>query len=223
MILYPYLSCIPYLLESYCNLSNSTLSPKHCNSCACNKSHHFPFSLSTINSTASLQLVYTDLWTSPILSYDGYNYYVIFVDHISRHIWFHPLKQKSDTATIFPRYKALVEKYFKTPILHLYSDNGGEYEALKSYLSLKGIFHLTKPPHTPQYNELSERRHRQIVETGLAPLATCIRYFHLSHQSPLNNSSPYLTLFKQPPNYHKLRAFDYLCYSFGSNPMQNIN
>lgn len=38
----------------------------------------------------------------------------------------YPLKQKFDTAPIFTRFKALVEKFFQRPIIHLYSDNGGD-------------------------------------------------------------------------------------------------
>lgn len=53
----------------------------------------------------------------------------------------------------------------------LYSDNGGEYEALSSYLTIDGIFHLTTPPHTSEHNGYAERRHCHIVETGLSLLS----------------------------------------------------
>ncbi|OMO63086.1 Integrase, catalytic core [Corchorus capsularis] len=45
------------------------------------------------------------------------------------------------------------------------SDNGGEYESLSSLLASHGIKHLQTPPHTPQHNGVSERKHRHIVET----------------------------------------------------------
>ena len=98
-------------------------------------------------------------------SYDGFKYYLIFVNHFTKDIWLYPLKQKSDTKAIFIRYKSLVEKYFQLPIKVWYSDNEGEFEALKPYLSLKGITHLTTPPHTREHNGYSEKRHRHIVET----------------------------------------------------------
>ena len=71
---------------------------------------------------------------------------------------------------VFVRFKALVENQFKHRIVTLYSDNGGEYQALDNFLSTNGISHLTTPPHTPEHNGLSERRHRHIVETGLSLL-----------------------------------------------------
>ena len=148
----------------------SSMSTLDCTSCACNKSHQLPFSISTITFTAPLQYIYTDLWTSPIYSHDGYKYYVIFVDHYTKYTWLYPLKQKSETKNVFIRYKALVEKYFQLPLVTLYSDNGGEYETLKTYLAIDGISRLTTPPHTPQHNGYSERRHRHIVETFLSLL-----------------------------------------------------
>lgn len=101
------------------------------------------------------------------------------------------MKRKSDSLAIFTRFKSLVEKYFKTKIYQLFSDNGGEYLKLRPLLSACGITHLTSPPHTPQHNGYAERRHRHIVETGLALLshanipatflAICIHYSHLPH------------------------------------------
>jgi len=52
---------------------------------------------------------------------------------------------------VFRRYKAIVEKYFQHSIVSFYSDNGGEYIALKPFLSEHGISHLTSPPHMPEH------------------------------------------------------------------------
>ncbi|KAI4345931.1 hypothetical protein L6164_013016 [Bauhinia variegata] len=108
--------------------------------------------------------------TSPVISFDGYRYYVIFVDHYTKYVWLYPLRKKSETATVFICFKALVENFFQNKIKVLYSDNGGEYIALASFLATNGITHLTSPPHTPEHNGYSERRHRHIVETGLSLL-----------------------------------------------------
>lgn len=80
-------------------------------------------------------------------------------------MWFYTLKTKSDVKTIFPQFKALVENRFQSKIKTLYSDNGGEYVGLKSFLTQHGISHFTTAPNTPQQNSVSERRHRHLVET----------------------------------------------------------
>lgn len=132
------------------------------------KSHKLPFVESSLVSIAPLELIYSDVWTSPVFSIDGFKYYVVFIDHFSKYVWLYPLKHKSDVLSTFTAFKALVENYFKSKSVTLYSDNGGEYIALRSFLSSKGITYLTTPPHTPEHNGISERRHRHIVETSLA-------------------------------------------------------
>ena len=57
-----------------------------------------------------------------------------------------------------------MEKHFDTKILSSYTDGGGEYKSLDSYLSLHDIQHLSTPPYTPQQVALAKWRHRHIVE-----------------------------------------------------------
>lgn len=47
---------------------------------------------------------------------------------------------------------------------------GCEFETLTQFLALNGIRHFKTPPCTPQHNDIVERMHRIIVETGLALL-----------------------------------------------------
>lgn len=143
-----------------------------CSECLINKSHKLPFSQNSIVSTRPLEYIYSDLWTSPILSVDNYKYYLILIDHFTRYSWLYPLKRKSDVHTIFTVFKALVENRFQTRIGTLFSDNGGEFIALRKFLSDHRISHLTSPPHTPEHNGLAERKHRHIVETGLTLMST---------------------------------------------------
>ncbi|XP_010507459.1 PREDICTED: uncharacterized protein LOC104784086 [Camelina sativa] len=85
-----------------------------------------------------------------------------------------PFKLKSDVRATFQAFKALVENRFSTKISTLYSDNGGEFIALRSFLSSAGISHLTSPPHTAEHNGISERKHRHVVETGLTLLTHAV-------------------------------------------------
>ena len=104
------------------------------NSCHINKSHKLPFSTSTITSSFPLDVIYSDLWTFPVSSFDGCKYYVIFVDHYTKYIWFYPLSQKSDVQSTFSKFKSLVENYFSTTIKTLLTNGGGKYWAMHSYL-----------------------------------------------------------------------------------------
>ncbi|KAL6321050.1 hypothetical protein AAG906_012034 [Vitis piasezkii] len=133
---------------------------------------------------------------------------------------------KSEVKDVFIRFKAIVETHFQKKIHTLYSNNGGEYLALRTFLATHGITHLTTPPHTPEHNGYSERRHRHIVETGLTLLshaslsltfwthafATAVYLINRMPTPTLNLSSPYENIFGSPPNYSKLRIFGCLCY-----------
>ena len=142
-----------------------------CESCLCNKSQHLPFGDSTLESKGPLELVYIDVWGPyPVKSAEGFYYYIIFVDHFTKYVWLYPLRLKSNVFTIFGQYKTLVEKKFQRSILSFYSDGGGEYTALKDFLSTEGIQHLKTPLHTPQQNGAAERRHKHIVDIGLTLL-----------------------------------------------------
>ena len=155
-------------LTSSHQIKATTVSP--CASCECSKSHKLPFKRSTLISSRPLELIYTDVWgPSPVRSIDGF-LYLVLVDHFTKYIWLYPLKNKSDVSIIFPKFKALVEKFFNLPIVSVYSDNGGELIKLRTFLTTHGISHFTTPPHTPKHNAPAERRHRHIVETGRALL-----------------------------------------------------
>ena len=78
---------------------------------------------------------------------------------------------KTQCSWHFCCFKALVEKNFKAKIFTIYSDQGGEYQALKSVLALHDIFHFTTTPHTPKHNGYYECHHRHIVETNLSLIA----------------------------------------------------
>jgi hypothetical protein len=80
-----------------------------CDSCLMGKSKKLHFLPSNRLSTTILELVHTDLWTSPITSISGCKYYLIFVDDFSRYTWMYPLHNKSDTYTYFVKFKVLVE------------------------------------------------------------------------------------------------------------------
>lgn len=171
-----YSKCIP--LPSSMSLTSS-----------CNKSIKLSFSQSTLTSNAPLQLILSDVWSALLSSLNDCKYFVIFVDHFTKYIWLYPLQKKSGVSDIFVKFQTLVEKYFTCSITQLYTDNGGEFLALKPHLAKMGITHLTTPPHTPEHNDFVERRHRHIVEMGL----TLLRHTTLPISSGLKPFPPMFT------------------------------
>lgn len=97
---------------------------------------------------------------------DNKNYFVLFVDQYTHYCVVYLLAHKSDVFAAFKDYVAKCEARFNYKLVHLYSDNGGEYlsNEMKQYCVEKGItYHLTVP-RTPQQNGVSERMVRTITE-----------------------------------------------------------
>ncbi|KAL6324317.1 hypothetical protein AAG906_012563 [Vitis piasezkii] len=121
---------------------------------------------------------------------------------------------------------SMVEKYFKASLVTLYTDGGTEYKSLKSYFVSQSIQHQVSPPYTPEHVGSAERKHRHVVETGLAMLHKAslpLKYWshaflvaaYLINRLPtpvLKHQTPFESLFQQLPNYDKLRAFGCLCF-----------
>jgi hypothetical protein len=199
-----------------------------CVSCQLGKSKQQPFQASNHVSKQPLELIHSDVWTSPIQSVSGYKYHVIFVDDFSRFTWIYPLNNKSEVLEHFVKFKLLVENQFTSKIKQLQSDGGGEYNSLQfqSFLTKHGILHRKTCPRTSQQNGLAERKLRHILEIALTLLAhshLSIKYWvdaflmavYIINRLPtpvLQHHSPYFKLYNRDPNYQKLKMFGCLCY-----------
>jgi histone deacetylase 1/2 len=100
---------------------------------------------------------------------------------------------------------------------------GGEYHSLNT-----GINHRITCPYTHQQAGAIERRHRQIVEVGLALLAhsnlpqmfwedaflTAVFIINRLPTPILNHKSPYEMVHHQKPDYNFLRTFGCACWPY---------
>ncbi|KAL5570298.1 hypothetical protein UlMin_026873 [Ulmus minor] len=155
-----------------CNLPCSSNKTTVCSSCQLAKSHRLPLKLSSSHVSNPLELVYTDIWgPAPIKSTSGARYFILFVDDFSRFTWFYSLQTKDQALSVFKQFKILVENQFNTTIKCLQSDNGGEFRSFLPFLNQSGIIHRFSCPYTSSQNGRVERKHRHVVETGLALLA----------------------------------------------------
>lgn len=193
-----------------------------CSACQYGKSHKLPFKNSDSKASKPLELIHTDLWgPAPIPSKQGFRYYINFLDDFSRFSWVYPLKYKSEALAIFKQFKIMAEKQFDLPIKIIHSDSGGEFISFDPYLREQGIIHQLTCPHTYEQNGRVERKHRQIVESGLAMLAsakmplifwweafqTATYCINRLPSSPLKHKSPFETLFKKKPYYNSFHPF----------------
>jgi transposase InsO family protein len=201
----------------------------HCKHCLIGKMHKLPFEPSKFQSTQPLELVHSDVWgPAPITSFNGYRYYILFVDDYTRFSWLYLLKNKSDVFTTFKNFKATVEKQLSKQIQFLRTDCGGEYTSndFNAFCASNGITHHLSCPHTPQQNGIVERKHRHIVECALTLLShaslpivhwtyAITAAIHLINRLPtptLSHKSPWETLFHKTPDISHLRTFGCICF-----------
>lgn len=180
------------------------------------KSHQLPYKLSIHRTTAPLELIHSDVWGPAPVSVGGYKYYISFIDDFTKFTWLYLIKDRTEAQHIFCLFQAHVERLLNTKIKSVQSDWGGEYQKLHTqFFTSLGISHCVSCPHTHQQNGSDERKHRHIVETGLALLAHAsmpLRFWdeafltsaYLVNRLPtrvIDNLSPLERLFNVPPNY----------------------
>lgn len=75
-----------------------------------------PFSSSSTTSSKPLLFIHFDVWSSPIFSFSGYRYYVLFLDDFSCYCWVYPLFNKHEGFSVILQFKNKVENQFSKTI-----------------------------------------------------------------------------------------------------------
>lgn len=72
-------------------------------------------------------ILHVDLWTSPILSSSGHQFYILFLDEYSDFLWIFPLSNKSQVFEKFTLLSSQILTQFSQTIKCFQCDNGCEY------------------------------------------------------------------------------------------------
>ncbi|PKU66732.1 Retrovirus-related Pol polyprotein from transposon TNT 1-94 [Dendrobium catenatum] len=217
---------------------NISCSISKCVSCSSCKGHKIPFTKSCNRMKTPLALLHSDVWgPSPVMSNQGFRYYVTFIDDFSRYTWIFPIRNKSDVPHIFINFKIFIENQTDYKIKMLRTDGGTEYRnnTLNHFFESNGIQHQFSCPYTPEQNGVAERKHRHIIETTrtLLHLASVPQQFwpdaantavYLINRLPssnTNNRSPYQLLYKEWPSYSFLKTFGCECFPLSHPPLRH--
>jgi histone deacetylase 1/2 len=151
--------------DFHCNKST----PHRCQSCKLGKHVRLPFDSSITVSYFPFQLIHADVWTSPVLSFSGYKYYLVLLDDYTHYIWTFPMRHKSEVLPLLRDFHAYIGTQFGLRLLALQTDNGREFDstALRFFLSAHGVALRLSCPYTSQQNGKAER--------ALRTLNDCIR------------------------------------------------
>ncbi|KAK8635015.1 hypothetical protein V6N13_022893 [Hibiscus sabdariffa] len=96
----------------------------------------------------------------------GFQYFITFTDDFSRYGYIYLMRHKSEALERFKEFKNEVQNQHGKSIKALRSDRGGEYLShdFDELLKECGIVSQLTPPDTPQWNGVSERRNRTLLD-----------------------------------------------------------
>ena len=138
-----------------------------CESCLLGKMTKAPFAGHSERASDLLGLIHTDV-CGPISSIarGGYQYFINFTDDISRYGYIYLMRHKSESFEKFKLFKNEVQNHLGKNIKTLRFDRGGEYlsQNFDDHLKDCGIVSQLTPPGTPQWNGVSERRNRTLLD-----------------------------------------------------------
>ncbi|KAK9018707.1 hypothetical protein V6N11_033754 [Hibiscus sabdariffa] len=136
-------------------------------SCLLGKMTKAPFSGKGERASDLLGLIHSDV-CGPMNTQarGGYQYFITFTDDFSRYGYIYLMRHKSEALEKFKEFKNEVQNQHGKSIKALRSDRGGEYLSQDFYELLKecGIVSQLTPPGTPQWNGVSERRNRTLLD-----------------------------------------------------------
>jgi Reverse transcriptase (RNA-dependent DNA polymerase)/Integrase core domain/gag-polypeptide of LTR copia-type len=201
----------------------------NCDCCHFAKQHRLPFSEHLNKTNDIFDLVHSYTWgNAPVVSREGFRYFVTFIDDKSRTTWLYLLKSKREVISVFKEFYNMVRTQFNKAIKILRTDNGTEYtnHEFQNNLRELGIIHQTTCPRTPQQNGFAERKNRHLLEvtrsllfSGNLPklfwadaiLASCYLINRLPSKI-LDYKSPLEIVYKRDINLSHLRCFGCICY-----------
>lgn len=102
-----------------------------------------------------------------IVFYNGYQYFVFFINDFSRYFWICPIKHKSKVVGTFHSFHVIMERQLGHKLKYFQSSFGGEFQALSSYFLSHGIIHRRSCPHAHEQMVLSKGKSSTLLKAKL--------------------------------------------------------
>jgi len=191
-----------------------------------------------------LERVYSDLCYVSPESFGHGQYFIIFVDELTRYVWIYiiPNKTSSTILQVLKKWLALVQNQSGTTIINFRTDGGGEYtgdtlKTVSTFLDDNGITHEQTSAHSSSSNGVAERMNRTLmnmvrammIKSGLpAPfwaeaLHTAAKIRNRLPTSSLDrNISPHEAWFGVPPTIDHFRIFGCVAYGMILHPKSKV-
>lgn len=102
-----------------------------CHDCCTAKTHRLSFISSFSCTSLPLEIIHSYLWgPNPIVSHNGFRYYIIFIDDFLRYTWIYFLHSKDEVTNVFILFKSQIKNFLGHKIKILCTDGGMEYKPI---------------------------------------------------------------------------------------------
>jgi transposase InsO family protein len=110
----------------------------------------------------------------------GFQYFITFTDDFSRYGYIYLMRHKSEAFEKFKEFQNEVQNQLGKTIKALRLDRGGEYlsQEFGDHLKQFGIVSQLTPPGTPQWNGVSERRNKTLLDMVRSMMSQVIFHYH---------------------------------------------
>lgn len=192
--------------------------------------------MSTSVTFAPFDIIHSDLWTSPVLSVNGFRYYLVLLDDFTHFAWVYPLRYKSEVYQKFIEFNIFVKTQFQKNIKSFQTDMGREFnnQLFHNFCLRHGMQFRFSCPHTSSQNGKAERIIRTLnnitrsllTQASMPPsrwveAVLMATYLHnILPSKTLSLGTPTQALFLRNPTYDHLKVFGCLCYPNLSSTMK---
>lgn len=180
--------------------------------------------------TVPLELVHSDICGPlTVSSYDGFKYFITFIDDATRFTVVQLLRARSEAMTAFIGFKRGAEKQTGRWVKQFRSDGAAEYlsKDFNEYLRDEGIVRQTSAPYSQQQNGVSERYNRTVFEKARSMLMAAgldsgywsdavLTATHIQNRMPtsaLSGKTPFEAYFGHKPDVSHFRVFGCVAYA----------
>ena len=206
-------------------------SSSSCAVCARANIKRSPFPHKSLHpATRLLQRIHCDICGPLPPSFNGYRYFILFIDCYSRYISLYLIKSRDEAYLHFSTFRSLVENFSGQRITILRVDNAPELirGKLEEICKSSGITYEKTVPDTPNQNSVAERCNLTLASMARAMLfdAKLSDWYwpfavhaavHIKNRVPHSNLPPNKTPFEfwhhHKPNLSHLRLFGSPCTS----------
>lgn len=194
-----------------------------CEPCAMAKSKCKPHKGKISKTTRILELVHTDVCSaSPDVTFDGFRYFLTFLDDFSNFVTVYLIRSKSEVADLMIQYITENTNRHNLPLSRIRCDNGGEYinNKLEDYCKQKGVILETTIRDNPEQNGKAEKLNDTLlskartllISAGLAPSMwgeAVLTAAYLYNRTPSVNNSKLAAViwYNKDIDYSRIKVF----------------